>query len=169
MPVDTPPKLTARQQQIFDLVRDSIESTGSPPTRAEIAQQLRHEGVQRIAILSDNPDFHSRLGGFPPGTTIGHRDGLDDMQRELRDVKGVSALIYEQTCAAEKRRRIEHLQPWIEPAHRALQHAHAFHMRYYYSALETAKVSLVTIEWKGKPRKFYRLAASVHYDRAAGS
>ena len=40
MLVDTPPKLTARQQQIFDLVRDSIESTGSPPTRAEIAQQL---------------------------------------------------------------------------------------------------------------------------------
>lgn len=38
--MDTPPKLTARQQQIFDLVRDSIESTGSPPTRAEIAQQL---------------------------------------------------------------------------------------------------------------------------------
>lgn len=38
--MDTTPKLTARQQQIFDLVRRSIERTGSPPTRAEIANQL---------------------------------------------------------------------------------------------------------------------------------
>lgn len=92
------------------LYNDAVAMTGGQPVDgplsvAEIAQQLRHEGVERIAVLSDNPEFHSRSGGFPPGTTIGHRDGLDDVQRELRDVKGVSALIYEQTCAAEKRRR----------------------------------------------------------------
>jgi repressor LexA len=38
--MDLSPKLTARQQQIFDLVKTAIERTGAPPTRAEIAQQL---------------------------------------------------------------------------------------------------------------------------------
>lgn len=92
------------------LYNDAVAMTGGQPVDgplsvAEIAQQLRHEGVERIAVLSDNPDFHTRSGGFPAGTSIGHRDHLDDIQRELREIKGVSALIYEQTCAAEKRRR----------------------------------------------------------------
>jgi indolepyruvate ferredoxin oxidoreductase len=40
-----------------------------------------------------------------PGTTVHHRDDLDTVQRELREVAGTSVLIYDQTCAAEKRRR----------------------------------------------------------------
>jgi len=59
--------------------------------------------------------------------------------------------------------RIEHLQPWEDRTARALQHAHAFHMRYYYSALAgpLEKVTLNTGDHKGT---FYRFAASVHYE-----
>ena len=65
---------------------------------------MRAEGIERIAVVTDEPD---KYGGapFPAGTTIHHRDDLDLVQRELREVKGVSVLIYDQTCAAEKRRR----------------------------------------------------------------
>ncbi|KRB80591.1 indolepyruvate ferredoxin oxidoreductase [Sphingomonas sp. Root710] len=92
------------------LYNDAVAMTGGQPVDgplsvAEIAQQVRHEGVERIAVLSDNPDHHRRETGFPSGVTIAHRDELDRVQRELREFKGCSVLIYEQTCAAEKRRR----------------------------------------------------------------
>jgi indolepyruvate ferredoxin oxidoreductase len=54
--------------------------------------------------VSDEPDKYP-AGYFPAGITIHHRDELDRMQRELRDVEGMTVLIYDQTCAAEKRRR----------------------------------------------------------------
>ena len=60
--------------------------------------------------------------------------------------------------------RVEHLQPWIEPAQRSQQHAHAFHMRYYYSALNTPELQRVRLARNGKPRDFYRFGASVHYE-----
>ncbi|MBV9289845.1 MAG: 2-oxoacid:acceptor oxidoreductase family protein, partial [Hyphomicrobiales bacterium] len=69
-----------------------------------IAHALRAEGVERIVLLSDAPEKFRR-SDFPGGVTIGHRRELDATQRDLRQVRGVSALIYEQTCAAEKRRR----------------------------------------------------------------
>ncbi|MBE5075105.1 indolepyruvate ferredoxin oxidoreductase family protein [Erythrobacteraceae bacterium E2-1 Yellow Sea] len=92
------------------LYNDAVAMTGGQPVDgplsvSEIAQQVRHEGVQRIVILSDNPDHHRKDSNFPAGVTIAHRDRLDDVQRELREVAGCSVLIYEQTCAAEKRRR----------------------------------------------------------------
>ncbi len=92
------------------LYNDAVAMTGGQPVDgplsvAEIAQQLRHEGVGRIVVLSDNPDYHRQTGGFPEEVTIGHRDTLDTVQRELREITGVTGLIYEQTCAAEKRRR----------------------------------------------------------------
>ena len=51
------------------------------------------------------PDKYKGVVQFPSGSTVHHRDDIDGVQRELRDVKGVSVLIYDQTCAAEKRRR----------------------------------------------------------------
>ncbi|MBM3813673.1 MAG: hypothetical protein FJW20_18770 [Acidimicrobiia bacterium] len=56
--------------------------------------------------------------------------------------------------------RLEHLQPWEDNRHRALQHSHAFHMRYYHSSLEAAKLHEVTMEGK----RYYRVAASAHYE-----
>lgn len=92
------------------LYNDAVAMTGGQPVDgplsvADIAQQVRHEGVAEIVVLSDNPDHHRRARGYPAGVTIGHRDELDTVQRRLREVKGTSVLIYEQTCAAEKRRR----------------------------------------------------------------
>jgi hypothetical protein len=60
--------------------------------------------------------------------------------------------------------RIEHLQPWIERAQRQLQHAHAFHLRYYYSALSPPDRGVVKLNRKGRTRSYYRFAASVHYE-----
>jgi hypothetical protein len=60
--------------------------------------------------------------------------------------------------------RIEHLQPWEDRAARALQHSHAFHMRYYYSALAAQRLERVVLKTDGGQRTFYRFAASVHYE-----
>ena len=59
---------------------------------------------------------------------------------------------------------IEHLQPWEDAAHLALQHAHAFHMRYYHSALAAQKLDRVTLRTRAGSRDFYRVAASAHYE-----
>lgn len=60
--------------------------------------------------------------------------------------------------------RIEHLQPWQDPAHRALQHSHSFHIRYYYSDLERAGLDRVTVRSETGATLYYRLAASAHYE-----
>ncbi len=59
---------------------------------------------------------------------------------------------------------IEHLQPWIDSVQPDRQHGHAFHMRYYYSALASPELSKVRVSIAGRPRVFYRFAASVHYE-----
>jgi indolepyruvate ferredoxin oxidoreductase len=90
------------------LYNDAVAMTGGQPHEGNltvhmVADQVRGEGVERIAVVTDEPDKY-RLA-FPAGTSIHHRDDLDAVQRELRAVDGVSVLIYDQTCAAEKRRR----------------------------------------------------------------
>ena len=92
------------------LYNDAVAMTGGQPhegglTCDMIARQVRAEGVGRIAIVTDEPGKYDGRVEFPAGATIHHRDDLDAVQRELRDVKGVSVLLYDQTCAAEKRRR----------------------------------------------------------------
>jgi indolepyruvate ferredoxin oxidoreductase len=91
------------------LYNDAVAMTGGQPHEGglkvhEIARQIRAEGVERIAVVSEAPDT-SRAMDFPPGSTFHHRDDMDAVQRELRELTGVTALIYDQTCAAEKRRR----------------------------------------------------------------
>ena len=91
------------------LYNDAVAMTGGQPvdgpvSAAAIAQTCRAEGVTRIALVSDMPEKFER-DAFPEGTSFDHRDRLDAVQRELRDIPGVTVLIYEQTCATEKRRR----------------------------------------------------------------
>ena len=91
------------------LFNDAVAMTGGQPVDGplsvqSIAHGVRAEGVARIALVSDEPELFN-AGEFPPGTTITHRRDLDGVQRELRDIAGVSVLIYAQTCATEKRRR----------------------------------------------------------------
>ncbi|MFO0997739.1 MAG: indolepyruvate ferredoxin oxidoreductase family protein [Alphaproteobacteria bacterium] len=92
------------------LFNDAVAMTGGQPvdgpiTVPMISHQVQAEGVKRIAVVTDQPDKYPIGAGFAPGTTIHHRDTLDDVQRELREWPGVSVLIYDQVCAAEKRRR----------------------------------------------------------------
>lgn len=70
-----------------------------------IAHQVHAEGVKRIVVVTDEPLKYPSDTRWPEGLTIHHRDKLDKVQRELREVTGTSILIYDQTCAAEKRRR----------------------------------------------------------------
>jgi indolepyruvate ferredoxin oxidoreductase len=92
------------------LYNDAVAMTGGQPHDGNvhpwtISQQVHAEGVRRIALVSDDPHKYPVGTEWAPGVTFHHRDQLDEVQRELRDVKGVSVLIYDQTCAAEKRRR----------------------------------------------------------------
>ncbi len=91
------------------LFNDAVAMTGGQRhdgalTPQRIAQQVRAEGVRRIAVVTDEPDKYP-AGYFDADIDVHHRSRLDDVQRELRDYDGVSVLIYDQTCAAEKRRR----------------------------------------------------------------
>ena len=91
------------------LYNDAVAMTGGQPhegglTVDMIARQVEAEGVRRLAVVSDEPGKYDRKK-FPGIATFHHRDDLDLVQRELREVKGVSVLLYDQTCAAEKRRR----------------------------------------------------------------
>ena len=91
------------------LFNDAVGMTGGQPVDGPlsvqgVAHSMRAEGVERIAVLSDDIGKFS-LREFPPGTTLHDRAELDSVQLELRSRPGVTVLIYEQTCAAEKRRR----------------------------------------------------------------
>ena len=92
------------------LYNDAVAMTGGQPMDGPldvpiITRQVRAEGVERIAVVSDEPDKYPIGADFAKDTTIHHRDDLDELQRDLRRVKGVSVLVYDQTCAIEKRRR----------------------------------------------------------------
>ncbi|MCO5130297.1 MAG: indolepyruvate ferredoxin oxidoreductase family protein [Xanthobacteraceae bacterium] len=91
------------------LYNDAVAMTGGQAaeggfTVAQIARQLAAEGVRDIRIVAEQPERH-RGGTLPPGVTVAPRDRLEAVQRALRETSGVSVLIYDQVCAAEKRRR----------------------------------------------------------------
>ncbi len=92
------------------LYNDAVAMTGGQPIDGELrvdqlSRQVFNEGVQRIALVSDEPDKYPTRDTFAPITSFHHRRDLDAVQRELREFKGVSVIIYDQTCATEKRRR----------------------------------------------------------------
>ncbi len=92
------------------LYNDAVAMTGGQPvdgvlTVPQIAHQVRSEGVQTIVVVSDDIAKWSDRSLFPPGVGFHDRRELDEVQRRLREVKGVSVLIYDQVCATEKRRR----------------------------------------------------------------
>ena len=92
------------------LFNDAVAMTGGqqhdgPLDPAIISRQIAAEGVTPIVVVTDEPEKYPSTVNWALGVTIRHRDELDAVQRELREVKGVSALIYDQTCASEKRRR----------------------------------------------------------------
>ena len=92
------------------LFNDAVAMTGGqamdgPLTVPRISQQVHAEGARRVVVVTDEPHKYPRDAGFAPGVSVHHRDALDAVQRELRELQGTTVLIYDQTCAAEKRRR----------------------------------------------------------------
>ncbi len=92
------------------LYNDAVAMTGGqrhdgPLDPPLISRQIAAEGVSPIVVVTDQPEKYPAGTNWAPGVTVRHRDDLDAVQRELREVKGVSAIIYDQTCASEKRRR----------------------------------------------------------------
>ncbi|MDX6749536.1 indolepyruvate ferredoxin oxidoreductase family protein [Geminicoccaceae bacterium 1502E] len=92
------------------LYNDAVAMTGGQKmetanlTVPQITRLLEAEGVAEIEVVTDEPEKYPG-GGFPAGVRVRHRDELETVQRRLRDVPGVTAIVYDQTCAAEKRRR----------------------------------------------------------------
>ena len=105
------------------LYNDATAMTGGQPhdgplSVPEISRQVAAEGVKRVVVVTDEPDKYPADAGFAPGVAIFHRDKLDSVQRDLREIAGVTVLIYDQTCAAEKRRRRKRKQ-YPDPPKRA--------------------------------------------------
>lgn len=92
------------------LFNDAVAMTGGQPmdgimTVPQITRQLAAEGAVRIVVVTDEPEKHAGEKGFAPGVTVHHRSEMPTIERELRDTPGCTILIYDQTCASEKRRR----------------------------------------------------------------
>ena len=92
------------------LYNDAVAMTGGQPAEGSlsvvhIARQMAAEGVERIAIVADDMARLPPPDQLPAGATRHGREDLDALQRDLREYKGVSVLIYDQVCATEKRRR----------------------------------------------------------------
>lgn len=91
------------------LFNDAVAMTGGQPVDGsisvpQICQQMLGEGVRRVVITTDDPKKYQGVA-LVKGVTIHHRHELDSLQRELREIPGVTILIHDQVCAAEKRRR----------------------------------------------------------------
>ncbi|MCW1384874.1 indolepyruvate ferredoxin oxidoreductase family protein [Novosphingobium sp. KCTC 2891] len=91
------------------LFNDAVAMTGGQPIEMHIGpmdmvNQLMSEGVSPVVLMSDDIEKYANVT-LPQGASLRHRDELDNVQRELREELGVSAIVYEQTCATEKRRR----------------------------------------------------------------
>jgi indolepyruvate ferredoxin oxidoreductase len=109
------------------LVNDAVAMTGGQPidgtlTPQQITHQLYHEGVARIVLMTAHPGAY-RPAELAPGTEVRHRDAIDTVMLELREVPGVTAIVFVQTCAAELRRRRKRgtaedpdIRLWINPA-----------------------------------------------------
>ncbi len=92
------------------LYNDAVAMTGGQPVDGttsvpHIAQQMAAEGVKRIALVTEDLSRYADRSNLPAVVTLHDRKEMDDIQRELRELPGVTVIIYDQTCAAEKRRR----------------------------------------------------------------
>jgi indolepyruvate ferredoxin oxidoreductase len=70
----------------------------------QIAQSMRAEGARQIVVVTDEPLKYDGVE-LAPGVTVHHRDELETIQKEFRNMVGTTVIIYDQTCATEKRRR----------------------------------------------------------------
>jgi indolepyruvate ferredoxin oxidoreductase len=94
------------------LYNDAVAMTGGQPigerseghSVVQIAQSMQAEGAAKIVVVTDEPEKYAGVT-LVSGVAVHHRDELDTIQKEFREIKGTSVIIYDQTCATEKRRR----------------------------------------------------------------
>jgi len=91
------------------LYNDAVAMTGGQKHDGELSPQqitfqLHSEGIRDIYLVSENPGAYP-ASSIAPGVRLAHRDELDRVMKECRDIQGCSAIVFVQTCAAEKRRR----------------------------------------------------------------
>ena len=91
------------------LFNDAVAMTGGQPVEGSptvpaIAFQVTAEGAKKVVIVTDEPEKYEGVT-LPSDVQVKHRDLLDAVQKDLREIKGTTVLIYDQTCATEKRRR----------------------------------------------------------------
>ena len=92
------------------LFNDAVAMTGGQPldgplTVQDITRQVAALGARKIYVVTDEPKKYPSDADFAPGVIVQHRDHLDEIQRELRDITGLTVLVYDQACAAVKRRK----------------------------------------------------------------
>jgi indolepyruvate ferredoxin oxidoreductase len=92
------------------LFNDAVAMTGGQAndgglTVPQVARQVAAEGAKRVVVVTDEPDKYPSGTAWPADLTIHHRDDLNEVQKSLAEIPGVTVLIYDQTCASEKRRR----------------------------------------------------------------
>ena len=92
------------------LVNDAIAMTGGQEISGKVqvdnlSWQVHSEGAKKVVVMTDYPEKYPANSSFAPGVKIYQRDELDKVQRELREIKGVTVILYDQYCATELRRR----------------------------------------------------------------
>ncbi|VUD47472.1 hypothetical protein TDB9533_01034 [Thalassocella blandensis] len=92
------------------LYNDAVAMTGGQRvdgqlTVENVVQQLQGEGIEHIAVVSDDIEKYPTDFRYLPEISFHHRDDMEAVQKEFREYKGTSVIVYDQTCAAEKRRR----------------------------------------------------------------
>ena len=106
------------------LFNDAVAMTGGqhvdgPLTVPQITRQVSAEGARKVVVVTDEPEKYGSDPGFAEGVEVYHRDDYDRVQKTMREVPGVSVIVYDQTCAAEKRRRRKRNQ-YPDPPKRVL-------------------------------------------------
>ncbi len=108
--------IAARTNMTYKILyNDAVAMTGGQPvdgtlTVPQILQQVVSEGAAHAVVVTDEPEKYDGIA-LPSGVAVHHRTELDVVQRQLRDMAGVTVLVYDQTCAAEKRRRRKKNKP----------------------------------------------------------
>jgi indolepyruvate ferredoxin oxidoreductase len=109
------------------LFNDAVAMTGGQPVDGtlkvpEMTRELDAEGAARIVVVTDEPEKYQDpeiVGRLAKGVTVHHRDELDAIQKQLREIKGCTVIVYDQTCATEKRRRRKR-GTLVDPAKRVI-------------------------------------------------
>ena len=104
------------------LYNDAVAMTGGqhvdgPLTVPQITHQVAAEGARKVVVVTDEPEKYGSDAAFAEGVDVYHRDDYDSVQKTMREIPGVTVIVYDQTCAAEKRRRRKRGQ-YPDPAKR---------------------------------------------------